>query len=131
MQLSPFGLVVNETIRSVPAHFYNVRVDKYVIMPNHIHLVLIIEQRTNGAWASHASPLRNQSVYAKVVGYIKAVASKEIHRRFHNSEPVWQRGSYDHIIRNEEDYLRIWQYIDTNPLKWELDCYHPDKERTT
>lgn len=38
---------------------------------------------------------------------------------------------YDHIIRNEEDYHHIWQYIDTNPLQWALDCHHPDKERTT
>ena len=37
---------------------------------------------------------------------------------------VWQKGFYDHIIRNESDYLRIWQYIDTNPAKWQEDCYY-------
>ena len=39
-------------------------------------------------------------------------------------KPLWQRGFYDHIIRNEADYLRIWQYIDTNPAKWEEDEYY-------
>ena len=37
---------------------------------------------------------------------------------------IWQRSYYDHIIRNERDYLEIWQYIDENPLKWELDCFY-------
>ena len=39
---------------------------------------------------------------------------------------LWQRGYYDHVIRNEEDYLAVWQYIETNPVKWELDQYYTD-----
>lgn len=133
MQLSPYGRVADVAIAWIPARFSHVKVDKYIIMPNHIHLILCIEDGGNVAGAIRESPLRKtgRSTYSQVIGYYKASVSKEIHRRFHNSEPVWQRGSYDHIIRNEEDYLRIWQYIDTNPQKWELDCYHPDKERTT
>ena len=43
---------------------------------------------------------------------------------------VWQRGYHDHIIRSEADYLRIWDYIDTNPAKWREDCYYCQAERT-
>ena len=44
-------------------------------------------------------------------------------------EPVWQDDYYDHIIRNDRDYRRIWQYIDTNPAKWQEDRYYCDMER--
>ena len=127
IQLSPFGLIVDEVIRSIPYHFQTVTVDKYIIMPNHIHLVLIIAEPDKSSRASHASPLRNQSAYAKVVGYLKATASREIHRRINPYTLLWQRGSYDHIIRNEQDYQRIWTYIDTNPLNWEQDCYYSEE----
>lgn len=43
---------------------------------------------------------------------------------------AWQRGYHDHIIRSEADYLRIWDYIDTNPAKWREDCYYCQAERT-
>jgi hypothetical protein len=42
---------------------------------------------------------------------------------------IWQRSFHDHIIRGDEDYLKIWNYIDTNPLKWELDCFYTKKPR--
>ena len=42
---------------------------------------------------------------------------------------VWQRSFHDHIIRDEKDYLKIWQYIDENPSKWEQDCFYRDKDR--
>ena len=40
---------------------------------------------------------------------------------------LWQRGYYDHIVRSENDFLRIWTYIDNNPLRWELDCYYTER----
>ena len=43
---------------------------------------------------------------------------------------LWQKGYHDHIIRSEADYLRIWDYIDTNPAKWREDCYYCQAERT-
>ena len=128
-RLSPYGIVVNEVIQSIPARFRNVLVDKYVIMPNHVHLILKIVESGGLVRAIRESPLqpKRRSTYSKVVGYFKATTSKEIHRRFQNGIVLWQRGSYDHIIRNNEDYQRIWQYIDTNPLKWELDCYYKEQ----
>ena len=51
--------------------------------------------------------------------------SKKIHNT--HSDKIWQRSYHDHIIRDEKDYHKIWEYIDTNPLKWELDCFYNNK----
>ena len=70
--------------------------------------------------AIHESPLRSRSIISKAVGYIKMNASKRIHERFGPTD-VWQRGYYDHVIRNREDYEAIAKYIEENPLRWEID----------
>lgn len=126
VQRSEYGMVADEIIHWIPTRFPQVSVDKYIIMPNHIHLILKIEEPGSEERAIRESPLRKnrRSTYSQVVGYYKASVSKEIHQKFQNNEPIWQRGSYDHIIRNYEDYLRIWEYIETNPHKWKLDCYY-------
>ena len=131
VRLSPMGQIADITVRSLPFHFQNITVEKYVIMPNHIHFILGISQGTSGAAerAIHESPLRSsRSLYAQVIGYLKATVSKEIHRTIMNDIVIWQRGSYDHIIRNEQDFQRIWRYIDTNPQKWEDDCYYKESD---
>ncbi|MBR6693435.1 MAG: transposase [Clostridia bacterium] len=89
----------------------NIReIDKYVIMPNHIHLILKIEGGT--MWAS--SPTRS---VPSIIRSLKTLVSKEC------GEKLWQRSYYDHIIRGEGDYLEIWKYIDENPLKWKEDRF--------
>ena len=64
--------------------------------------------------------LRGRSVISKTIGYIKMKASKEIHSRYGNTV-VWQRGFYDHIIRDEHDYAKIANYICENPIYWQRD----------
>ncbi len=71
-------------------------------------------------------PLRvdeRRSELSKVVGYLKMNASRDI-RTLLPLTGVWQRGYHDHIVRDENDFLRIWTYIKNNPLKWELDRYY-------
>lgn len=58
-----------------------------------------------------------------MIGYLKMRVSKEIHRT-HPEQVVWQRSFHDHIVRSEQDYLRIQQYIDANPAKWKQDCFY-------
>ena len=57
---------------------------------------------------------------SKLIGYIKMNASKTIRQHYGDIE-VWQRGYHDHVIRNREDYVALAEYIQTNPLRWELD----------
>lgn len=77
-------------------------------------IIMVDNQR-----AIHESPLQNnRSVLSKAIGYLKMNTSKEIHN--YCDIEVWQRGYYDHIIRNEKDLNDICQYIDENPKKWLL-----------
>ena len=114
INLSIIGEIVEKYILS-SNNIPKITVDKYVIMPNHIHLIVKVEN--NGT--SKAPSPTNQTV-PHMVSTLKRFVNKEVG---HN---VFQRSFHDHIIRDEEDYLKIWNYIDTNPLKWEEDCFYTE-----
>ena len=118
LQLSSCGEIVDKIINGIPSRFC-VTVDKYVIMPNHVHLLVTIAEE-DAQRAIRESPLRGRSIISKVVGYIKMNTAKEIRQMFGNVR-VWQRGFYDHIIRGSYDYDEIAKYIEENPIRWELD----------
>ena len=113
MQTNHIGKMVEKYILSGNKTPY-VHVDKYVIMPNHIHMILLIN---NGA--SRASSPTN----AVIPRFVSAL------KRFCNQDTgftIFQRSYHDHIIRNEQDYLRIWEYIDNNPVRWKEDCFYTE-----
>lgn len=110
--LSELGSMVERAIREILAHYPNVRLDKYVVMPNHIHLILALAQRSGRMVSAPTKPL------STVIGSMKRYTSRAA------GIPLWQRSFYDHIIRNEADYLRIWNYIDVNPARWREDEYY-------
>lgn len=93
-----------------------ISVDHYVVMPNHVHLILVI---TAGHIGTDGRTVCAPTVSRVVRGW-KAAVTKQI------GVSIWQKSFHDHIIRNETDYLRIWNYIDTNPAKWREDCYYND-----
>ena len=64
-----------------------------------------------------------RSTISKAVGYLKMNASRDIHNKGY-TDTVWQRSFYDHVIRSEQDYQKIRNYIDTNPAKWQEDKYY-------
>ena len=109
--LSHYGKIIDEAIRKIPCVYPAFSVDHYVVMPNHIHLLLQIHSDKNGR--AMLAP-----TVSAVVQQLKGIVTKQI------GHSVWQKLFHDHIIRNESDYLRIWQYIETNPLKWEADCFY-------
>ena len=106
VELTPIGQCVAETIQM--ANRNNVRIDKYVIMPNHIHMIVVLDHRADD---------RGRSSLQQVVRSIKSFVTKRY------GSPLWQSRFHDHIIRNEAEYQRIWQYIDENPLRWTEDEY--------
>ena len=114
VQLTDIGLIIKLIIDGLDKRF-NVSIPNYIIMPNHIHLLIVINNR-----AIPESPLQSgRSTISKVIGYLKMNASKQIHS-MNEDLKVWQRGFYDHIIRDEQDYINHLQYIDENPAKWLL-----------
>ena len=124
IQLTEYGKIVDRLINTIPQQSL-ATIDRYVIMPNHIHLVIMITD-SDELRAIRESPLRGRSVISKMIGYIKMNASKEIHNRYGN-EIVWQRGFHDHIIRNRNDYEKISKYIYENPIIWQYDCFYTEE----
>ncbi|MFT9496667.1 transposase [Anaerosolibacter sp.] len=119
MQLASWGEIVKQHLADIVLKYPSIRIDKYVIMPNHIHLILVLYTE-NG----RDNPAPTVTI-GNILGYFKYQTTKSINALQNNGIlKVWQRGYYDHIIRNEADYQKIWEYIDTNPLKWELDKYY-------
>ena len=107
-------MIVDETIFNISKYYHTVFVDKYIIMPNHIHMILFLYQ--NEAEHNKSAP-----AISLVVNQMKGYITKKA------VFPLWQKSFHDHIIRNEEKYKEIWKYIDNNPLKWELDKYYVSK----
>ena len=112
-ELNVFGEIAKEHILHLPLHYSYVRVDKYVVMPNHIHMILAFDSREKYSLSN-------------VVGLYKSGVTKQIHQAG-TSAAVWQRSFHDHVIRNQQDYEKIWRYIHGNPGKWDEDCYNNEE----
>jgi len=106
--LTNLGIIAQRCIEDIPKHYPAISVDHYVIMPNHIHFLLQINTDVNGR--SMIAP-----TISTVVRLMKGAVSRQA------GFSVWQKGFYDHIIRNDNDYQDIWNYIEGNPCKWSED----------
>ena len=113
--LSAFGKIANEEILHLENRYTNIHIDKYVIMPNHIHAIIVINNKTAGA-----SPCPTLS---DIVCTFKSITTRRCHT-ISSSQKIWQTSFHDHIIRDDTDYRKIWNYIDTNPQKWQEDCFY-------
>ena len=102
--LSEDGRCVEKYLRKIESVYPCVLVDKYVIMPNHIHMIL------------HLTAEGGANVSTIMQNFKRAVTMAL-------GKSVWQRNFHDHVIRGERDYRKIWTYIDGNPQKWSEDCY--------
>lgn len=115
VSLSAIGQIVDEQIRSLPARFPNLTVDHYVVMPNHIHLLMSLSEN---AGAASCSP-----TMVSVIQALKSQSARLSSQRF-GIKPLWQRSFHDHVIRGEADYREIWNYIENNPARWVEDRYY-------
>ena len=110
-KLTPLGEVVDKYTRSIPG------IAEYVIMPNHVHMILRIsatEVLQGPMWASAPT----ETSVPLLVRSWKTLISKEL------GQSIWQRSYYDHVIRDEMDYAIKAQYIADNPAKWRNDVYY-------
>ena len=126
-QPNPIGdLATSEWIKSPTLRpDMNLSLGAYVVMPNHFHGILIIGHNIHNAPDKHISnqfgPQRKN--VASVIRSFKGQVTRQA--RLHRPSFGWQARYHDHIIRNEKAYQRITQYIESNPLNWEADCFHP------
>ena len=125
---------LEEVWRQIPRHFSNVRLDEFVVMPNHVHGILWILER-DVVGAQHAAPLpasRTPGVKRASLGAIvrsfKSAATRRVNEvREMPSAALWQRNYYERVTRNEDELHRVREYILLNPLRWEHDHDNPHR----
>ena len=104
------GLLTEEAIQAIPSVYSGVTVEKYVIMPNHFHIIL-----------AFAEIEQNLPSLSTIIQQTK----RRVSMKFGSS--IWQTHYYDRVIRNEADFQAVWKYIDDNPTKWSLDQYYKER----
>jgi putative transposase len=136
MVLNEYGDIVQACWDDIHAHFPNAKLDAFVVMPNHVHGIIVLQHAVNATRIHTKSPIT--TVTARTFGKIvpgslpatirsfKSATTKRINEiRGTSGLPVWQRNYYEHIIHNEEELNRAREYISMNPLRWHLDRENP------
>ena len=135
--LNEYGVIVDECIDQIATLHDGIEINHKTVMPNHIHFIMSI---VGGAYYAPqdigklSMQEKSKMIVPKMVQQFKTATVKRckeigLHDNgLHNMQPLrWQRGYYEHIIRDEKEYLQIWHYIDENPARWEEDEYYYGK----
>lgn len=141
MLLNSNGEIVQSCWTGIKEHFTSTELSLYVIMPNHLHGIIIIN--INVA-ARHAVPadfaksskttISTSESFGKpvrcslptIIRSFKSAVTKQANvSRGDRQYPLWQKGYYEHVIRSEEEFVQISEYIINNPMKWEIDRENP------
>ena len=134
MILNQYGNIAKYKWTEIPYHYENVDIDIFVIMPNHIHGIIIIKPQKDimavgteqCSVPTNKIPKSNKyGLLSKVIKSFKNAVTKDIKEISPDADFRWQRSFYDHIIRDDEGLEEIRRYIVQNPLKWELDENNP------
>lgn len=121
MHLNQYGSIVQACWGDLPSHYPHVYLDESIIMPNHMHVIILIGPSDGGVGARHALPL-----LGTIVGSFKSAVARKVNLLRHTpGYPVWQRNYYEHIIRNDKSLEAIQVYIQANPLYWAKDPDNP------
>ncbi len=146
MKLSTEGAIVQGFWHEIPKHFPFVTLGEFIVMPNHIHGVLILDKERHKVESIQDSidttpkllidktigqtRLRNQGndTVSSIIGSYKSVCTKHINKTFPALEFGWQARFWDNIIRNGQSFENVTQYIINNPLTWENDKFFNDTD---
>ena len=119
--LSKYGEIIEEVWRTLPQHFTNIVCHEYVIMPNHMHCIIQINNNV-GAGSARPAKEQNTSPLQKItLGNIVAFYKYNTTKLANRNVQLWQRNYYEHIIRNQQSYEEIAAYIVENPIHWKRD----------
>ena len=128
MKYSLVGRLVNECWLEIPRHFPNVALPRHMIMPNHLHGIIVLRGRMPGV-DERRKPAKVEGFSKPVVGSIgtivrsfKSAVSKRAREMSGRPQmQVWQRNYYEHVIRNKDDFRKTVEYICRNPERWGKD----------
>lgn len=138
MDLSTIGKIINQFWIEIPNRFENIELDEYVIMPNHLHGIIMVDINCGGEVSSphrdtpayskgrETLPLQRKRPLGHIIGYFKYQSTKHVNKvRESPGKTIWQRNYYEHVLRNEDELNRIREYILNNPLQWQFDRENP------
>jgi putative transposase len=143
MRLNEYGRVIQLVWNELPGHYSTVECDAFVVMLNHVHAIIILRE-DKGVGVSHvgaglkpargvaAGPnsaragLKPAPTLPEIIRAFKTFSARRVNgMRNTPGVPLWQRNYYEHIIRSEDELMRIREYIANNPLQWEMDRENP------
>jgi REP element-mobilizing transposase RayT len=144
LELTECGTIAERNLINIPHHVKDVIVDKYVVMPNHVHIIVVVGTRYIASDTRYiasdkrtpymASLQDNGDVGTPYMVSVQAKSKQTLSKAMQQYKAsvsrdtaisgLWQPRFYDEIIRNEEAYRNIWRYIDENPMRWNEDMYY-------
>lgn len=127
VRLTPWGQIVERCWRDLPSHYPNVNVDAFVVMPNHLHgIVILIAPEGDESRKTECIPTAHS--LGEIVRGFKALCSRQISSCSGTAgTTIWQRSYHEHVIRSEASLNAIRLYIERNPANWAFDPENPDK----
>jgi len=154
MVMNQFEALVEAAWHGLPSHYPWVALDRFVVMPNHFHGIIVLDGTITSVGAGFkpahhglkpahhddadidraglkpAPTLYKRHGLPEIVRAFKTFSARSINgTRNSSGVPVWQRNYYEHVIRDDADYSRIAEYVATNPQRWIEDTLHPDNQR--
>jgi REP element-mobilizing transposase RayT len=129
MRLNNWGRIAKECWQKIPKHFPDVEIDEFVIMPNHVHGIVVIHDDNVHVGNKYIYSLtkkpkhRNMMQLSKIIATYKAAVTRKINKISSNNYFQWQSSFHDHIIRNEKELMNIQNYIFSNPDNWRDDGF--------
>jgi len=130
VKVNELGRKVQAVWDDLPVHYPHVATDAFVVMPNHVHGVVVLRDVGAGfkpaRTAEYAHTALRRHGLSEIVRAFKTFSARRINEfRETSGAPVWQRNYYEHIIRDDADYNRIAEYVANNPKRWAEDSLHP------
>ncbi|OGC82400.1 MAG: hypothetical protein A2V81_02245 [Candidatus Abawacabacteria bacterium RBG_16_42_10] len=120
--LSEMGKLAQNCWENIPQHFPYIKLDEFIIMPNHIHGILIIKKSEfNPQWASNKFGPQSRNLSSIIRGFKSSIQKYATIKKI---PFAWQRSFHDHIIQNQKELNNIRRYIINNPIKWSRDRNH-------
>ncbi len=116
--LSQYGRLVQDALQYLSEHSNGIVIHNWVIMPNHVHILMSITKEGMLAKGASGMSRPTEAIIPRFVSSLKRFTNK------HSGEDLWQVSYYDHVIRDDEDFLKKWRYIDNNPSAWLDDDYY-------
>ena len=117
-QLTSYGKCIYDALSYLSENNKGLELHNWVIMPNHVHILLSIAKEQSGLNGASGMSRPTNAIIPKLVSSLKRYTNKQ------TGVDLWQSGYYDHVIRDDDDFLLRWRYIDNNPSAWLDDDYY-------